>query len=103
MPEFIDGFTGINEKTNTAGREETRGREKEEKNMVKVLDVEGMMCAHCQAHVQKALEEISGVTEVTVDLEQKTATVAMESEIADEKLSQAVTEAGYQVKSCRIA
>ena len=91
MPGFIDGFTGINV------------NKKEEKNMVKVLDVEGMMCAHCQAHVQKALEGISGVTEVTVDLEQKTATVAMESEIADEKLSQAVTEAGYQVKCCRIA
>ena len=91
MPEFIDGFTGINV------------NKKEEKNMVKVLDVEGMMCAHCQAHVQKALEEIAGVTEVTVSLEEKTATVAMESEIADDKLSQAVTEAGYQVKGCRIA
>ena len=91
MPEFIDGFTGIN------------ANKKEEKNMVKVLDVEGMMCAHCQAHVQKALAEIAGVTEVTVSLEEKTATVAMESEIADEKLSQAVTEAGYQVKGCRIA
>ncbi|MDE7429213.1 MAG: HAD-IC family P-type ATPase, partial [Lachnospiraceae bacterium] len=91
MPEWMDGFTGINV------------NKKEEKNMVKVLDVEGMMCAHCQAHVQKALEEIAGVTEVTVSLEEKTATVAMESEIADDKLSQAVTEAGYQVKSCRIA
>ena len=91
MPEWIDGFTGINV------------NKKEEKNMVKVLDVEGMMCAHCQAHVQKALEEIAGVTEVTVSLEEKTATVAMESEIANDKLSQAVTEAGYQVKSCRIA
>ena len=103
MPEWIDGFTGINDKTNSAGREETRNIEKEEKNMVKVLDVEGMMCAHCQAHVQKALEEIAGVTEVNVSLEEKTATVTMESEIADDKLSQAVTEAGYQVKGCRIA
>ena len=91
MPEWIDGFTGINV------------NQKEEGNMVKVLDVEGMMCAHCQARVQKALEEIAGVTEVTVSLEEKTATVAMESEIADDKLSQAVTEAGYQVKGCRTA
>lgn len=90
MPEWIDGFTEINKK-------------KEEESMVKVLDVEGMMCAHCQAHVQKALEEIAGVTEVTVSLEEKTATVVMESEIADEKLTQAVTEAGYQVNECRTA
>lgn len=91
MPEWTDGFTGIDV------------NKKEEKNMVKVLDVEGMMCAHCQSHVQKALEEIAGVTEVTVSLEEKTATVAMESEIADEKLTQAVTEAGYQVNECRTA
>ena len=91
MPEWIDGFTGINV------------NQKEEGNMVKVLDVEGMMCAHCQAHVQKALEGIAGVTEVTVSLEEKTATVKMESEVADDKLSQAVTEAGYQVKACRTA
>ncbi len=76
---------------------------KENKEMVKVLDVEGMMCAKCQSHVQKALESVAGVTAVEVSLEEKRATVTMESEIADEKLSEAVTEAGYEVKGCRTA
>ena len=71
--------------------------------MVKVLDVEGMMCGKCQAHVQKALEGIAGVTEVEVSLENKTATVTMENEIAEETLTNAVTEAGYEVRGCRTA
>jgi copper chaperone CopZ len=71
--------------------------------MVKVLDVEGMMCGKCQAHVQKALEGVAGVTAVEVSLENKQATVTMESEIADGTLENAVTEAGYEVKGCRTA
>lgn len=73
---------------------------KEEDEMVKVLKVEGMMCAHCQAHVQKALEAVEGVKKIVVDLEGGTATVTMEQEIPDEKLKNAVTEAGYQVAGC---
>lgn len=92
MPE-LDGFTKIKD----------NGMRKENKEMVKVLDVEGMMCAKCQAHVQKALEGVAGVTAVEVSLENKTASVTMESEIADETLSEAVTEAGYEVKGCRTA
>lgn len=73
---------------------------KEEDKMVKVLKVEGMMCAHCQAHVQKALEAVDGAKKVVVDLDGGTATVTMEQEIPDEKLKNAVTEAGYQVTGC---
>ena len=36
--------------------------------MQTVLKVTGMMCPHCQAHVQKALEAVAGVTAVEVDL-----------------------------------
>ena len=92
MPE-LDGFIKIKEKE----------ERKENEEMVKVLDVEGMMCAKCQAHVQKALEGIAGVTDVEVSLENKTASVTMKEEIADETLAGAVTEAGYEVKGCRTA
>lgn len=84
-------------------REDSRRKRKENESMVKVLDVEGMMCAKCQAHVQKALEGVSGVTAVEVSLENRTATVTMESEIGEEILAGAVTEAGYEVKGCRTA
>ncbi len=68
--------------------------------MKKVLTVEGMMCAHCQAHVQKALEGVAGVSAATVDLESKKATVELAQEVADEVLSAAVKEAGYEPVSC---
>ena len=97
VPDLTDGFTGIeNQETN-------KGKRKENESMVKVLDVEGMMCAKCQAHVQKALEGVAGVTAVEVSLENKTASVTMDHEIDDGTLSGAVTEAGYEVKGCRTA
>lgn len=69
--------------------------------MKKVLTVEGMMCAHCQAHVQKALEGVAGITAVNVDLEAKKATVEMAGEVADELLTAAVKEAGYEPVDCK--
>ena len=91
--------------SHAAGGENDNSQEerKENESMVKVLSVEGMMCGKCQAHVQKALEGVAGVTAVEVSLENKTACVTMENEIADETLTEAVVEAGYEVKGCRTA
>ncbi|MCI8922009.1 MAG: heavy metal translocating P-type ATPase [Acutalibacter sp.] len=69
--------------------------------MKKVLTVEGMMCAHCQSHVQKALEGVTGVTAVNVDLEAKKATVEMAEDVADELLAAAVKDAGYEPVDCK--
>ena len=66
--------------------------------MTKVLTVEGMMCAHCQAHVEKALNAIDGV-EAKVNLEAKNATVTLSRDVPDDVLKNAVTEAGYEVVS----
>ena len=74
--------------------------EKGSSEMKKVLTVEGMMCAHCQAHVQKALAGVEGVTEAVVDLESKKATVTLAQDVADQVLMDAVTEAGYTPVSC---
>lgn len=74
--------------------------EKGSSEMKKVLTVEGMMCAHCQAHVQKALAGVGGVTEAVVDLESKKATVTLAQDVADQALLDAVTEAGYTPVSC---
>lgn len=74
----------------------------EGENIVKkTLTVEGMMCAHCQAHVQKALEGVPGVSAVTVDLESKKATVELAQEVADDVLAAAVKEAGYEPTGCQ--
>ena len=66
--------------------------------MKKILTVEGMMCAHCQAHVEKALNAIDGV-EAKVNLEAKTATLTLSKDVSDDVLRGAVTEAGYEVVS----
>ena len=68
--------------------------------MKKVLIVDGMMCAHCQMHVQKALEGVDGVQEAVVDLEKKQATVSLSKEVSDQVLMDAVQEAGYTPVSC---
>lgn len=68
--------------------------------MKKVLKVDGMMCAHCQMHVQKALAAVDGVQEAVVDLENKQATVSLSKEVADQLLMDAVSEAGYTPVSC---
>ena len=65
--------------------------------IVKTLNIEGMMCAHCQAHVQKALEGVEGVTQVEVSLEESKATVTMTPGVNEQDLAAAVTEAGYKV------
>ncbi len=120
LPEFISNITGV-EKQRENGEAAACGRdgkncgnmqhrekdqtierkEKEEDKMVKTLDIEGMMCAHCQAHVQKALEGIEGVTQVSVSLEENQAVLTAEETVSDQMLIDAVTEGGYKVLSCR--
>ncbi len=72
-------------------------KKKGEKEMTKTLKVEGMMCMHCKAHVEKALGAVAGVESVVVDLEAKTATVTLNAEVATETLAKAVTDVGYTV------
>lgn len=67
--------------------------------MTKILTVEGMMCGHCKAHVEKALGELSGVSSALVDLESKTAAVTLSEVVEDAILQSAVEEAGYTVVS----
>ena len=72
--------------------------QQEESAMKKTLTIEGMMCAHCAAHVEKALNALPGVT-AQVDLAGKTAVVTGSAD--DEALKQAVADAGYQVTDIR--
>ena len=71
--------------------------EKETKPMEKTLKIEGMMCSHCEMHVKKALEAIDGVKNAEVSHKTGTAVVALEKEISDSVLKQAVTQQGYEV------
>lgn len=65
--------------------------------MKKKITIEGMSCGHCVKHVTEALEEVSGVKEVRVNLEEKNAIVELAHDVENNKLSEAVIEAGYDV------
>lgn len=69
--------------------------------MKKVLDIEGMMCQHCVAHVNKALSGIEGVEAVAVSLENKNAAVTLAADVSDDALVKAVVDAGYEVKGVK--
>ena len=70
---------------------------KEEMAMEKELKIEGMMCAHCQKHVNDALSKMEGVMAVEVNLEAGTAKVTADREIAREEFAQVIAEAGYEL------
>ena len=63
--------------------------------MKKLINIEGMNCNHCVAHVKEALAEIDGVNVIDVSLDTKNATV--ETIIGNEILIKAIEEEGYQV------
>lgn len=73
--------------------------EKGEKSMQKTLNITGMMCNHCVAHVKKALESVDGVSSVNVSLENNNATVTLAHPVDDATLVKAVTDEGYEVTS----
>ena len=73
--------------------------EKGEKSMQKTLNITGMMCNHCVAHVKKALESVDGVSSVNVSLENNNATVTLAHPVDDATLAKAVTDEGYEVTS----
>lgn len=75
--------------------------EKEKKNMKKTMQIEGMMCGHCEARVKKVLEAIAEVEEALVSHEEGTAIVTLKEEVADEVLKKAVEDQDYTVVSIR--
>lgn len=71
--------------------------ESEEKSMTKTMNIEGMMCGHCEARVKKALEALDAVSEAAVSHESGTAVVTLSSDISDEKLKETVEAEDYKV------
>ena len=71
---------------------------KEEKTMVeKKIKVEGMMCAHCEAHVKEALESVAGIEKAVADHNTGDVLLTMEPSVTDESIVNAVKKAGYSL------
>jgi len=67
----------------------------EEKTMETVIKVEGMMCPHCKAMVEKVCKAVPGTTDAVVDLQAKNVTVSGDADVA--ALKKAIVDAGYEV------
>lgn len=65
--------------------------------MTKTVHIEGMMCAHCEATVKKALEALDGVQSAAVSHEAGTAVVTLSADVADDVLKEAVEAKDYTV------
>ena len=65
--------------------------------MTKTMNIEGMMCGHCEARVKKALEALAGVESAEVSHEKGTAVVSMSADVADDTLKEAVEAQDYKV------
>ncbi len=70
---------------------------KGEKNMEKTLNIEGMMCGHCEARVKKALEALAQVDEAVVSHENGTAVVKLNVDVDNAVLKEAVEAQDYKV------
>ena len=71
----------------------------EEITMTKTMNIEGMMCGHCEARVKKALEALAGVESAEVSHEKGTAVVSMSADVSDDTLKEAVEAQDYKVDS----
>ena len=70
---------------------------KENKEMVKTMNIEGMMCGHCEARVKKSLEALPQVDEAIVSHEAGNAVVTLNAELADDILKKTVEDQDYKV------
>lgn len=73
----------------------------EESTMEKTMNIEGMMCGHCEARVKKCLEALTQVDEAVVSHEAGTAVVKLNAEIADEVLCKTVEDQDYKVTAIK--
>ena len=91
--------------TNALRLRKFKSKFKEEKHkvneFVKTINIEGMQCNHCKMSVEKALNEINGITKVEVNLEKKTAIIKSSIEISNEEIKSKVSDAGFEIISIK--
>ena len=90
---FVDIYTTKND----ARIRKNKHYRTEKKIMETILNIEGMMCPHCEARVKKVLEELDGVTEVIPSHKEGTAVVKMTKQVSEELLKKTVEDQGYKV------
>ena len=88
----------INQATSIEVKNDYNKKEKEQKTMVKVtVNVEGMMCGHCEAHVNEAIKKAFGVEDVVSSHENNTTIFTAPEKVDEDKIRQTIKDAGYEV------
>lgn len=64
--------------------------------MTKTVNIEGMMCAHCEANVKKALEALDGIESAVVSHESGTAVIELSKEVDDDLIKQTIEDKDYK-------
>lgn len=98
----LRGFKPRNIKNNKSGNDEIvliedNEKKKEGKTMTTVINVNGMMCEHCKATVEKVTKAVEGVSNSIVNLDAKNVTIEYADGTDLEKVKKAITDAGYEV------
>ena len=98
----LRGFKPRNIKNNKSGNDEivlieNNEKKKEGKTMTTVINVNGMMCGHCKATVEKVTKAVEGVSNSIVNLDAKNVTIEYAEGTDLEKVKKAITDAGYEV------
>lgn len=98
----LRGFKPKNIKNNKSGNDEivlieNNEKKKEGKTMTTVINVNGMMCGHCKATVEKVTKAVEGVSNSIVNLDEKNVTIEYDEGTDLEKVKKAITDAGYEV------
>lgn len=63
------------------------------------LNITGMSCSHCANHVKAALSELSGASDISVDLENNCAYLELREALPEAALREAIVQAGYQLSA----
>lgn len=98
----LRGFKPRNVRNNKSGNDEIvliedNEKKKEGKTMTTVINVNGMMCEHCKATVEKVTKAVEGVSNSIVNLDAKNVTIEYADGTDLEKVKKAITDAGYEV------
>lgn len=82
---------------NTASTKQINSSDfKEDSEMKKIIEIEGMHCSHCAKAVEDELLAVNGVKKAKADAEKKTAVVTLSEDVSDEALFKAVEKAGFK-------
>ncbi len=86
---------------NSLGHEPLIDPQNNRKEKAMEITVNGMMCAHCEAHVKEALEKLAGVESAAADHEKNLVTINTSGDVAESDIRSAVEAAGYEYAGFR--